>query len=84
MAAYAGVTNQTEWQTTVLGLIKQPRNLNKYLEIAGDIIMMHSVWGPTVGHYRHKGIDLVAPIYWTLLQQEGDPIGFVQALQSQN
>ena len=29
------------------------------------------------------GIDLIAPIHWTPLQQEGDPIGFVRALQSQ-
>ena len=83
MAAYAGVANQTDWRTIVLGWIKQPGNLNKYLEIAGDIIMMHSAWDPAVGYYRHTGTDLVAPIYWTPMQQEGDPIGFVRALQSQ-
>ena len=45
--------------------------------------MMHSAWDPTVGYYMHTGIDMVAPIYWTPLQQEGDPIAFVRALQSQ-
>ena len=83
MAQYAGVASQTDWRTIVLGWIKLPGNLNKYLEIAGDIVMMHSAWDPAVGYYRSTGIDLIAPIHWTPLQQEGDPIGFVRALQSQ-
>ena len=83
MAQYAGVASQTDWRTIVLGWIKLPGNLNKYLEIAGDIVMMHSAWDPAVGYYRHTCIDMVAPIYWTPLQQEGDPMGFTRALQSQ-
>ena len=83
IAQYAGVANQTDWRTIVLGWIKNPGNLNKYLEIAGDIVMMHSAWDPAVGYYRNTAIDMVAPIHWTPLQQEGDPMGFTRALQSQ-
>jgi hypothetical protein len=38
---FAGVATQTEWRTIVISWIKQPGNLNKYLEIAGDITMMY-------------------------------------------
>ena len=39
---FTGVSTQTEWRTIVVSWIKNPGNLNKYLEIAGDIIMKYS------------------------------------------
>ena len=42
MASYTCVSTQSEWRTIVLGWIRQPGNLNKYLEIAGGIVVMHS------------------------------------------
>ena len=73
---YTGVATQTEWRTIVVSWIKQPGNLNKYLEIAGDIMMMYSAWDPAAGHYRSTGLKMVPPMWWLGAQQQADPVGY--------
>ena len=79
---YAGVATQTEWRTIVISWIKQPGNLNKYLEIAGDIMMMHSAWDPAAGYYRSTGIKMVPPMWWIGTQQQADPVGYLRTTLS--
>ena len=81
---YAGVANQTEWRTIVCAWIKQPGNLNKYLEIAGDITMMYSAWDPATGYYRSTGLKMVPPMWWLGAQQQADPVGYLRATLSQH
>ena len=83
LAQFVGVSTQTKWRTIVVSWIKNLGNLNKYLEIAGDILMMYSAWDPAVGFYRCTGIQLNAPIWWATVQQEGDPMGYLRSTLSQ-
>ena len=82
LAQFAGVSTQTEWRTIVASWIKMPGNLNKYLEIAGDILMMYSAWDPAVVFYRCTGIQMIAPIWWVSIQQQGDPMSYLRATLS--
>ena len=68
----------------MISWLKQPGNLNKYLEIAGDIIMMYSAWGPATGFYRSTGISMVPPMWWIGNQQQADPVGYVRTTLSQH
>ena len=82
LAQFAGVSTQTEWRTIVASWIKMPGNLNKYLEIVGDILMMYSAWDPAVVFYRCTGIQMIAPIWWVSIQQQGDPMSYLRATLS--
>ena len=83
LAQFAGVSTQTKWRTIVVSWIKNPGNLNKHLEIAGEIMMAYSAWDPALGFYRCTGLQIVAPIWWAMIQQEGDPMGYLRASLSQ-
>ena len=63
--------------------IHKPAVLEKYLEIAHDIVFYTNEYNNNKGIYKKTGLGMQIPILWNDAHRENDKIGFMRAQKAE-
>ena len=75
---------QKAWIAVVNAWIRKPAVLEKYLEIAHDIVFYTNAYDVNAGLYGKSGLGMMAPVMWSATQKLTDPAGYLRAERSQS
>ena len=74
---------QKAWIAVINAWITKPAVLEKYLEIAHDIVFYCNAYDVNAGLYGKSGLGMLAPVMWSATQKLADPAGFLRSERSE-
>ena len=83
LAQFLECHNQSAWIAVVNSWIRKPAVLEKYLEIAHDIVFYTNAYDNNAGMYGKAGLGMLTPILWSDAQRQSDQVGYLRAQKSQ-
>ena len=83
LAQFLECHTQPLWIAVTNQWIRKPAVLEKYLEIAHDIVFFTNAYDNNMGTYSKAGLGTLSPVLWTDAQKRFDPIGYLRCQKSE-
>ena len=82
LAQFLECHTQPAWIVVTNQWIRKPTLLERYLEIAHDIVFFTNAYDDNTGMYGKAGLGMLNPVLWTEGQKLVGPIGYLRSQRS--